>query len=326
MRSIDTLLPLYLHGELDEAASREVEEWILADPEHRKQVERICRIEQYLGTAVEMRALSDREILSLAHRNIARVDRRKKRLRSGWLGVAASVLVMLTAGIWFFFLRLENPTCEIRNGCSEVKECVLPDGTKVWLNSNSTLSYPERFSGRKRMVCQTGEVFYDVQKDAHRPFYVQAGDVVIKVRGTRFDVDAYAENTAVFSTTLVDGSVEIRYPLHGRRQTTVLSPGQRLSYNSEDDRAFIAYVDVSSLTSWQTGSITLDHTPLRDVLTIIGNTYGVHFIINDAGRLNDPCSGTFVRQPVENILCAIECATGIHFKPSGGDPESYIVY
>ena len=326
MKTIDALLPLYLHGELDEAASREVEAWILADPEHRKQAERICRMEQYLGAAKEMRSLSDKEILSLAHRNMAKADRRKKRIRSGWMGAAAAVLAILATGIGLLLLRPENPTQEIRNGLSEVKECVLPDGTKVWLNSNSTLSYPERFSRRKRTVCLTGEAFFDVQKDAHRPFFVQAGDVVIKVLGTRFDVDAYAENTAVFSTTLVDGSVEMRYPLHGRKQTTVLSPGQRLSYDPEEDRAFIAYVDVRSLTSWKTGSIMLDHTPLRDVLKMIGNSYGVRFIINDASRLNDSCSGTFVRQPVENILRTIECATGIHFKPSGNGPRSYIVY
>ena len=326
MKPIDTLLTQYLHGKLDEAACREVEAWILADPEHRKQAERICRMEQYLGAAAEMRALSDREILSLAHRNMVRADKRKKRIRSGWLGVAASVLAVLTVGIGFLLLRPENPPQEIRNGLSEVKECVLPDGTKVWLNSNSTLSYPERFSRRKRTVCLAGEAFFDVQKDARRPFYVHAGNVMIKVLGTRFDVDAYAENTAVFSTTLEDGSVEMRYPLHGRKQTTVLSPGQRLSYDPEADRAFIAYVDVRSLTSWKTGSIMLDHTPLRDVLKMIGNSYGVRFIINDASRLNDSCSGTFVRQPVENILSAIECATGIHFKPSGSGPRSYIVY
>ena len=58
----------------------------------------------------------------------------------------------------------------------------------------------------------------------------------------------------------------------------------------------------------------------------IGNSYGVRFIINDASRLSDSCSGTFVRQPVENILSTIECATGIHFKPSGNGPGSYIVY
>ena len=326
MKTIDSLLPIYIQGKLDEDACREVEAWILADPENRKQTEQFCRLEQYLGAAKEMRSLSDKEILSLAHRNMAKAERRKKRIRSGWLGAVIASTVLLVAGIWFFFLRPDTPTREVRNGLSEVKECILPDGTKVWLNSNSTLSYPERFSKRKRTVSLTGEAFFDVQKDARRPFLVQAGNVVIKVLGTRFDVDAYAENTAIFSTTLVDGSVEMRYPLHGRKQTTVLSPGQRLTYDPDEDRAFIAYVDVNSLTSWKTGSITLDHTPLRDVLKMIGNAYGVRFIINDASRLNDSCSGTFVRQPVENILCTIECATGIHFKPSGNGPGSFIVY
>lgn len=326
METIDSLLPLYFHGRLDEKTSHEVEQWILANPENRKIAEKVCRIEQYLGAANEMKSLRSEEIMSLAHRNMAKVEQHRKWTRSKWIGAALFATAMVTVGVWLFFLRPDTPSQEVQNGLSEVKEYVLPDGTKVWLNSNSRLTFPERFQRRKRVVNLTGEAFFEVEKDAHRPFYVQAGDVVIKVVGTRFDVEAYAENTAIFSTTLVDGSVEMRYPLHGHKQTTVLSPGQRLSYDMESDRAFIAYVDVNSLTSWKTGSITLDHTPLRDVLKMIGNAYGVRFIINDTSRLNDSCSGTFVRQPVGNILKTIECATGIHFKPSGNGPDSYIVY
>jgi ferric-dicitrate binding protein FerR (iron transport regulator) len=325
METIDSLLPLYFHGKLDEQTSHEVEQWILANPENRKIAEKVCRIEQYLGAAKEMQSLPSEEILSLAHRNMAKEERRRKRTRFKWLGAILSTAAMVVVGIWLF-LRPDTPSHEVRNGLCEVKECELPDGTKVWLNANSRITYPERFQRRKRVVNLTGEAFFEVEKDARRPFYVQAGDVIIKVVGTRFDVDAYAENTAIFSTTLVDGCVEMRYPLHGHKQTTVLSPGQRLSYDMENDRAFIAYVDVNSLTSWKTGSITLDHTPLRDVLKMIGNAYGVRFIINDTSRLNDSCSGTFVRQPVGNILKTIECATGIHFKPSGNGPDSYIVY
>ena len=326
MKTIDSLLPLYIHGKLDKDTSREVEEWIQANPENRKLAEKICRTEQYLGAVKEMQSLRDEDILSLAHRNMAEADRRRKRIRAGWMAAAAPILILIATVSWYLYLHDKPSSRVVETGLCEVRECVLPDGTKVWLNSNSRLLFPERFSKRKRAVSLTGEAFFDVQKDAHHPFFVQAGDVVIKVLGTRFDADAYADNTSVFSTTLVEGSVEIRYPLHGHRQTTVLTPGQRLSFDPEADRAFIAYVDVSSLTSWKTGSITLDHTPLKDVLKMIGNAYGVHFIINDASRLNDSCSGTFVQQPVEDILRAIECATDVHFKPFGNGSGSYIVY
>ena len=105
MKTTDSLLPLYIQGKLDEDACREVEAWILADPENRKQAEQFCRLEQYLGAAKEMRSLSDKEILSLAHRNMAKAERRKKRIRSGWLGAVMAATVLLVAGIWFFFLR-----------------------------------------------------------------------------------------------------------------------------------------------------------------------------------------------------------------------------
>ena len=279
MENIDTLLSEYFHGSLDLDMQQKVESWIQESTENRDRARKVCRLEQYVGEYDALMTQDRSKLLQLARQNTS------NRL-SGWkivLKIAAALVIVSTVGL-IAYLRQEQLYAEMLSfttGRGEVASVVLPDNTTVWLNSNSVIHYPAEFNKKNREVYLEGEAYFDVAKDADHPFIVTARNYQIKVLGTEFDVNAYSDSASGFYTTLVSGSVEMSMIGEDSRQSTVLLPGQRLTYNAENDKVSVSYVDTESITSWRTGRITFCHTPLSEVLMMIGNTFGVRFVINN---------------------------------------------
>ena len=340
MDNLEMLLTEYWRGTLDPSRQQEVEAWIEASPGNREKALKYCRLEQYVTEYALIQAEDEKELSFLADRNATRDGTDKSRHRPSrynrrpWAISLAVCLAVALIGAWLGLRRTTDAPDETvlsySTGSGEVIQVTLPDETRVWLNSNSTLSYPESFRRKNREVKLEGEAFFDVTSDKEHPFIVQTKDCRIKVLGTQFDVEAYPDNGSEFHTTLVSGSVEMSLVTGGRRRSAVLTPGQRFTYDTENDRASVAYVDTESLTSWRTGRITFYHTSLKDVLSMIGNHFGIRFIINNAALLNDTYSGSFDHQPLEEILSTMERVTNLHFNPLVVTTEDvyprYIVY
>ena len=340
MDNKEMLLTEYWRGTLDPQRQQEVEAWIQADPEHREMALKFCRLEQYITEYALIQAEDENELLFLADQNTVQKETVKPRhrpsggIRWPWVISLAAGLAVAVIGAWLGLRPTtaapDETVLSYSTGSGEVIQVTLPDETKVWLNSNSILYYPESFKRRAREVRLEGEAFFDVTRDEDHPFVVMTQDCRVKVLGTQFDVVAYSDIGSDFHTTLVSGSVEMALRTGGRRRTAVLVPGQRFSYDAENDLARVSYVDTESLTSWRTGCISFCHTSLKDVLTMIGNSFGIRFIINNAALLNDTYSGTFDHQPLEEILSTLGQVTDLHFTPLVVTPEDvyprFIVY
>ena len=329
--NINDLLIRYVCRELDKTQTEWVEDWINESEDHRRAALRVFRLEQYNRTLHRLQTLDPGDLPEMVDKIIrdghVRGHRVKHVLR--WTAVAAGLAALLAVGI-FFVKNQERQhalSCEYVSG--EESPVRLEDGTRVWLNTHSRLLTPSKFRRHARTVRLEGQAFFDVSPDSRRPFMVNTakGDVV--VLGTRFDVVSYPDAASDFSTTLVSGKVRVMVQCDGARRSATISPGQRFTFSPETQEAHLAEVDVESLTSWQTGRIVANHTPLKDVLSLISNTYGVRFIINDPARLKDTCTGIFERQDVEQILLTIEKVTGVHFTLAGESSDGwhrYIVY
>ena len=328
MKNIDTLLSKYFHGSLDSDMQQKVESWIQESPENRDRARKVFRLEQYIREYHELKNQDRAKLLQLALKN---TESRSSNWRLS-LKIAAAIAIISTLGFIAYHRQdqLHTEMLTFATGVGEVASVVLPDNTTVWLNSNSTINYPTEFTKKTREVHLEGEAYFDVTKDADHPFIVTAKNYQIKVLGTEFDVNAYSDSASGFHTTLVSGSIEMSMTGENARQPMILLPGQRLSYNAENDKVSVSYVDTQSLTSWRTGRITFYHTSLSDVLMMIGNTFGVRFIINNMSAINNTYTGSFDIQSLDNILYTLEAIADIHFKPLQQDDEisypRYIVY
>lgn len=153
----------------------------------------------------------------------------------------------------------------------------LPDGTNVWLNAASALRYPAQFTEDTREVELDGEGYFEVAKDAHRPFLVKSKNQVVRVLGTVFNINAYPDEAQV-TTTLVEGAVAVGSQTAITRSSVAfvtLKPGQQAAF--EDGRIHVTEVDANDYVAWKDGRFVFYSEPLPLVIKKLERWYDVSF-------------------------------------------------
>jgi hypothetical protein len=150
-------------------------------------------------------------------------------------------------------------------------QLILPDGTRVWLNSASSLTYPIIFKGKERRVELTGEAYFEVVKNAASPFFVKTPNQTVEVLGTHFNINSYADENAV-KTTLLEGSVKVSG--NESKQTVNLKPGQQ-SINITGDISIINDADTEEALAWKNGKFLFRNTDLQTVMRQLSRWYDV---------------------------------------------------
>ncbi|MFC3356043.1 FecR family protein [Sphingobacterium zeae] len=188
---------------------------------------------------------------------------------------------------------------------------LLPDGTVVWLNSASKLKYPTRFNGDQRLVELQGEGYFEVAHDRSKPFIVVSGGQKVKVLGTKFNINSYANEPAVL-TTLVSGSVELSSNAGG--VAVRLKPGEQGQMLNSGFK--VSAVDVESYTAWTSNEFQFTGTPLMEVLRQLERWYDV-----DVDYKNVPDKkvyGTISRdKKLQSVLYALGEITDLKFNATG---------
>ncbi|WP_431293059.1 FecR family protein [Pedobacter sp. P26] len=188
----------------------------------------------------------------------------------------------------------------------------LADGTKVWLNAASSISYPSAFAGKERRVVVMGEAYFEVAHNAQKPFIVSTQVQEIKVLGTAFNVNAY-QNEGVTVTTLVHGRVQLNGAYISK--AAFLNPGEQSVLNQN---AFqITPVDASFYTAWKDGEFIFKATPLTEVLRQIERWYNLD--IDYSGIPDDIQIHASIQRnrPLSAVLTALEKITNLKFDVQG---------
>jgi len=147
-------------------------------------------------------------------------------------------------------------------------QVTLPDGTKVWLNAESSLRYPTSFTGSERRVELNGEAYFEVAKNLKQPFVVRSGEAAVKVLGTHFNIMAY-QDEPIFKTTLAEGSVALSK--NGRQE--ILKPGQGGIITSGTNDIIVASTDVEQDLAWKNGNFYFQKTELSTIMKQLARWY-----------------------------------------------------
>lgn len=189
----------------------------------------------------------------------------------------------------------------------------LADGSTVWLNSESVIKYPVSFGGNKRDVYLEGEAYFDIAHDKTKPFYVHAGDIKVKVLGTRFNVSAYPEEVNLH-TTLVQGSVNVE---RGNSDVT-LEPSFQYSLNKQTGESDVKRVDTDLYTSWIDGKFCFKGFKFVDVVRKLERWYDFEmFYMNEEVKQMRFRGVINKHEPIENMLRKLEKTTDIRFRIKG---------
>ncbi|UYQ95488.1 FecR domain-containing protein [Chitinophaga horti] len=188
-------------------------------------------------------------------------------------------------------------------------QLLLPDGTKIWLNSASTLRFPTAFTGSERSVEITGEAYFEVAADPQRPFLVNIGDTKIQVLGTSFNVNAYA-NEAAMHTTLLAGSVKVEHA----GNSMLLKPGQQAKVT--DNIKLINHADTDKVLAWKNGLFNFEGAGVQEVMNQLERWYDIE-VVYEKGIPNLHFFGEMSRNvKLADVLAGLEGA-GVHFKLDG---------
>lgn len=183
---------------------------------------------------------------------------------------------------------------------------VLPDGSKVWLNAESSIRYPVAFVGNERKVFVTGETYFEVAKNKTKPFRVVAGDIMLEDLGTQFNVNAYS-NEPYLAATLVEGSVRVT---SGSKQN-ILKPNQQAQVIGNDVQ--IVNRNVDDVTAWKNNQFKFEETSLYEIMRQVERWYDADVEFKDNVTLH--LNATIERDvPVSKLLQILEETGQVHFK------------
>ena len=186
----------------------------------------------------------------------------------------------------------------------------LPDGSKVWLNSASTLRFPALFSGNTREVELNGEAYFDVAKNPDKPFKVVTKDQIVEVLGTQFNINSYSDEET-FKTTLIEGSVKIIY----KDRVVLLSPGQQFQPNMNSSK--VVEADTDEVTAWKDGYFLFKDEDIQSIMRKISRWYNVE--VNYSGNIPDVGFGGNISRSkdINEVLNVLQLTNAVHFKVEG---------
>ena len=191
----------------------------------------------------------------------------------------------------------------------------LSDGTRVWLNSETSIQYPVAFGAKERRVFVQGEAYFEVAKDANKPFTVQFMSSSVTVLGTSFNIRAYPEEKRS-QTTLAEGSVRIYSP----GSSMLLKPGEQAEVSALSGEMVKQEVEVKNFTSWKDGRFVFEQQPLEYIMRTLERWYDIRVIFKDEGAKRISLSGNMKRYgDFSQVMNMLQMTGDVRFELHGND-------
>ncbi len=234
-----------------------------------------------------------------------------------WRRLAASIAIFLTASLAIYLIADQSSsgseiiTYQKQTTTSGQRTTVnLEDGSAIILNANSSLKYPKEFSTDKREVFLVGEAFFQVSKDAKRPFIIHSGDIDTQVLGTSFNINSDSDFVTVSVET---GKVKV---IQGDEEE-VIFPKEKIVYGVQRKKMFKMAANLEHELAWKNNTIIFEDSQLSHVALKLQEFYGISVVFEAEALKKCLLTGKFINQPIEIILKAISFSTGIRHRIDG---------
>ena len=248
-----------------------------------------------------------------------RVTERARQSQITLWRVAACILVLVATYVGFSLLQKPDRahyaesasliTNTVETTRTEHRLIVLPDGSKVWINGSSKIVSAPDFNKRTREVTLYGEAFFDIHRDADRPFIISAGDVKTTVLGTAFNIRAFPEEGEV-TVTVARGKVLVQAE---NQEAGTVTANQQITVNLQSDKVEANEVDAASVTEWIKDDLILHEVTLDEVEEILEDLYAVDIVFENAGLKGCRFTSTFLKdatlQEILTAICLVNDAT-----------------
>lgn len=378
-KQIERLIYRFLTGELTVEEKEELDVWLQTNPDHRQQLEKICRELKIADEGKIFYQLDDEISWQKFRGGLLQkrwfVQRRRMRLWGRYAAILVLPLVLGGLG-WLIFQQktvmpvplaevadivpgsghailvlnngeermlegMQHNEIEIDEGGKVKQECqlllydslavvgqqetvyhtlktprggefqlLLSDGTKVWLNAGSQLRYPVAFGAGERRVSLMGEAYFEVSRDTSKPFYVETGELYVRVYGTAFNVNT--NRIHEIQTVLLQGSVGLG--ICGSQEEVRLRPGELAGFDRKSRHFRVEQVNTSQYVAWKEGYFAFENESLEEIMEMLSRWYDVNVFFTSASLKDLRFTGYLRRyEHIKQILEAIQDVVEVHF-------------
>lgn len=238
------------------------------------------------------------------------------------LKVAATLILILFTGYFLSQSWLRNQDkaigksdqkfIERSTGIGEKLTLTMPDGTRIIVNSESTIQFSSAYGHEERLITLKGEAYFDVAPDSSKTFLVHTEEGITQALGTAFNVSTKNKGLQV---ALVEGKVKIAIG----QNTTLLTPGQMAVYKHDKNSPEIKVkkFNIEKVTAWKEGKLNINNMALGEILKELEHRYGVSFQIDPEIDLKQRISGAFENKNLTNVLTGLSFSTAFTFELNG---------
>jgi len=236
---------------------------------------------------------------------------------------AAFFILLLALPVVYFLGEKQNvyPDSYTTISCAlgDKTEVVLPDSSKVYLNSGSKLTFNNNFNERQRQIFLEGEAFFSVTKDKSSPFTVKASDIEVKVLGTQFNLKAYPEENKV-SATLIEGSLEVS----DKKQSVIIKPSQKLIYDKDTKTMQKQLLtDTTPDTEWKEGRLVFRNESLAELELKLERWFDVDIDFADENVKTKHFTGILERESILEAVSYFGYSKYVGYTIKGNDITFY---
>ncbi len=321
-KEIECLLPPYFQGILPEGDIKKIEHWKSLSVENEQIFTNSMKA--WEGTEHLKRMYNYNVAKALSKVNI-RLKKSGKQRMASFLQKAAAILI-LPFIISTLYLGIQSNTDQIAQDISwhTIKtpvgirsEYLLPDGTKVYLNSKSSLSYPTNFSGQSRKVALNGEAYFEVAENKNNPFIVNTGKIQIEVTGTTFKASNYPEEKLT-EIVLVSGKVNLFQGEDFKLNESLssLNPGERASYYEDENKIYVDKVNVQKYISWKDGILMFRDDSMKEIVRRLNRWFNVDIQLKGRELTDYVYTATFEDESLNQILELLKISAPIDYSIS----------
>lgn len=316
INDFEDLMLNYLKGELTPEETQQFLAYIRNNPSCRRKYDEMIRT-YGISMAIRFEAQKEdnlkklHEALNMKHTSRKRTGIRK--LIFGWR-VAAVWIVLIGCAVWMGYSLQDRPSestyvpvyCQIEVPKGASSRLLLPDSTLVCLNGGTVLKYDASLPTQpERSIYLTGEAYFEVAKNPHKPFIVHTDGVDVRVTGTIFNVSSYVDEEDI-EVSLVEGEVHVYTPSDPKHEV-VLMPNEQAIYHKASRELLIKQIDTHTQISWVTGRLVFLNEPLSHVFQIISKRYGVEIVTDSPQLSSQSFSGSInANLTLEEILSLID--------------------
>lgn len=316
----DNTIRKYLQGEATEEELNDINNWIKSSGENARS---LFLLEESYQSG-KRNALAEERETKLAEKRLfnrlaqERLPQRRIGKMRNLLKYAAALTILLLVGggvgYWAYHLipSQEMRTIQARD---EVQQVTLPDGSKVWLNRSTTLTYPAQFPKNERCVHMDGEAYFEVTKNEQKPFIVASEAMQVRVLGTTFNFKS-SQTCQLVEASLIEGEIEVR----GNRNEgmVILSPGQRAELNRANGRLLVKQVNTKLDATWYNGLIPFEKADIFTIAQTLEQFYPITIVFSADFKSDKTYSGALKKRgTIDSVLKSLNHAIPFNYKTKG---------